>query len=559
MVLALASVSLAAVAVLQLLALDRERSELLRSARELEVDEPDLDRILGRAEDPDRARITLARTLLVRALETDPATAGASPLRTRRLAAASGLARSVLGRRPASWEAATIAGAATYLAWSLERDPRLLQEYRSWEEPLLLARRLAPGRREPSRYLVAAYLELWPALSDAKRELTRELVAGALEERRAFGRLIEPWLEISGGDLGPVPEAPWAWAAVGNVMSRRRDWAGYCHAWEAGRAALRSVLAARLREAERLLRGGELLDARKALLSIADSAPPDRSFAELVDRALRSVPHGPVPTGPDRPLARWLSWSLEQALFGEPPLSPEALGRLRTIVTGNGSVDPRDLAAAAWTHLAAGDLAGAERVERRAEAAWGGDWSPYWIEKARFLAERGEPEAEAPLARVHPDWRERAVYWQARREVAQAAGDRAAAAEARAALAALAARSWSGLEWSWSGGRAHLDLFLDRGAGAVAVAVAEAPAGGAAAVLVVDGGTLACLPVTTPEALSYPVRLPPGLHRLELETAAASSGRVWPGPVEVRGPLPPGTRPAPPAAPPRPPPPAPPG
>ena len=558
MVLALAAAGLAAPAVLQLVALDRERSELLRTARELEVDEPDLDRILARAEDPDPARITLARTLLVRALETDPATAGASPLRARRLEAAAGLARSVLGRRPASWEAATIAGAATYLAWSLERDPRLLQEYRAWEEPLLLARRLAPGRREPSRYLVAAYLELWPALSDAKRELTRELVAGALEEPRAFGRLIEPWLEISGGDLGPVPDAPWAWAGVGQVMSRRRDWASFCHAWETGRTALRAELAARLREAERLLRGGELLEARKALLAIADSAPPDRSFAELVDRALRAIPHGPAPSGPGRPLARWLTWSLDQALLGEPPLGLEALGRLRAVVAGNGSRKASHLAAAAWTHLAAGDLVGAERVESRGEATWTADWSPYWIEKARFLAARGEPAAGETLARVHPDWRSRAVFWLARQTVAEAAGDRAAAAEARAELAAVAARAWSALDWSWSGSRAWIDLYLARDAGVVEIAVAEAPSGGAAVALTLDGAALGCLPAASGETLSVAVALPPGLHRLELDPAA-SGGRVWPGPVTVREAPRPRDRPAPRPAPPRPPPPAPPG
>lgn len=537
----LAAGTLAAASIHRVTALAGERAALVESARELGVDSPALLDALRRADDPERGRIALARALVVAALEGYPGDPEGSPgggeaadRRRARLEEADRLARTVLARRPASWEAATLAGAATYLRWSLDRDPRLLQEYRTWEEPLLLARRLAPGKPDPERYLATAYLELWPALSEGKRELARELAGEALRDRRTFGRLIGPWLEISGGDLAPVPDEPWAWEAVQRALAGRRDWAGFCHAWTAWRRGLRSSLAGRIEEADRLLQADRLLAARQALLDVVASAPTDTAFAGPVERALRSAPHGPARPALRPRFARWLVWSLDLGLRGVSPLSPAALGRLRATVTSDGDGDPEVMAAAGWTYLAAEDLRGAERFEGRSQALWSPAWGPYRIEKARLLAARGETAAAREVLTAVPSaWRDHPAYLQARLAVAEAAGDRAAAAEARAALDARVGTRWPAGAWTWRGGRARLEPLV-AAPGALAVGMAEAPAGGGAAVLWWDGEVLGCFPVETGASLEARPAVAAGLHLLELETlASAAGGRVWPGPVEV--------------------------
>jgi hypothetical protein len=537
----LAAGTLAAASIHRVTALAGERAALVETARELGVDSPALLDTLRRADDPERGRIALARALVVAALEGYPGDPEGSPgggeaadRRRARLEEADRLARAVLARRPASWEAATLAGAATYLRWSLDRDPRLLQEYRTWEEPLLLARRLAPGKPDPERYLASAYLELWPALSEAKRELARELAGEALRDRRTFGRLIGPWLEISGGDLAPVPDEPWAWEAVQKALAGRRDWAGFCRAWEARRRSLRVAMADRIEEAERLLQANRLLTARQALLDVVASAPTDTSFAEPVERALRAAPHGPARPQLRPAFGRWLVWSLDLGLRGVSPLSPAALGRLRATVTNDGNGDPEVTAAAAWTYLAAEDLPGAERFEARSVASWSTAWAPYRIEKARLLTARGDVAGAREALTAAPfEWRGHPAYLQARLAVAEAAGDRAVAAEARAALGARAASRWPSGDWTWRGGRARLEPLVAE-PGALAVGVAEAPPGGGAAVLWWDGEALGCFPVETGGALEAHPAVAAGLHLLELETlASAAGGRVWPGPVEV--------------------------
>lgn len=530
----LAATALAAAAVSRITALAGERAVLVETAGELGVDDPGLLATLRRAEDPERARTALARTLVVAALEDEGAETQDAGLRRARLEQADRLARTVLARRPASWEAATLAGAATYLSWSLDRDSRLLQEYRTWEEPLLLARRLAPGKPDPERYLATAYLELWPALSEEKRELARELVGEALQHRRTFGRLIGPWLEISGGDLGPVPDEPWAWESVQRGLAGRGDWPGFCRAWQAGRLALRVRLEDQAREAERMLRAGKLLTARRGLFELAASAPTDRAFAGAVDRALRSAPHGPGNPALRPRLGRWLVWSLDLGVRGVRPLSPAALGRLRATVTGDGGGDADLFAAAAWTYLVADDRVGMQRFEARIENPWSASWSPYRIEKARFFAGRGETAAaREALAAVHAGWRDHPAYWQAQQTVAEAAGDRAAAAEAQAALDALAAVRWPPQAWRWRGGRARIEPLLATEAGGLSLVLSEAPAGGGAVALWWDGTALGCHPAASGAALAHRLPVAAGLHLLELETLAAPGGRVWPGPVEL--------------------------
>src|SRR5215212_3087886 len=170
--LAFAGLGLAAVSVAQFFSYRAGQQTLGELARETGalVQDPGLLEAISREPDPWRARLRVARTLLASAT-ADPQPEPATVL--RRLEVARGLASAVSRERPASWEAAMTRGASTYLEWSRRRDRRLLSHPEEWEGPLLRSLELAPGRPEPARFLTAAYLELWPALSRGKKESAR--------------------------------------------------------------------------------------------------------------------------------------------------------------------------------------------------------------------------------------------------------------------------------------------------------------------------------------------------------------------------------------------------
>ena len=217
--LALAGIGLAAASVAQLVSYRADRRSLEELARKTGAlaQDPGLLAAIAREPDPWRARLRLARTLLA------SATAEPQPepdVLVRRLEAARVLAASVSRARPASWEAAMTRGAATYLEWSRLRDRRLLSRPEEWEGPLLRSLELAPGRPEPARFLAAAYLDLWPALSRGKQESARRLLARALSHQATFGALIRPWLRTAGSyqeAFSAMPAAPWAWERLQQI------------------------------------------------------------------------------------------------------------------------------------------------------------------------------------------------------------------------------------------------------------------------------------------------------------------------------------------------------
>ena len=510
--LGLAAGGLAAAAVSQVFALGRERSELLATARELEVARPELLRALRRADDPEGARTVLARELLAEAGQEDGA---GEELRRARLREAERLARSVLARRPASWQAAMVSGAAPYLAWSLDRDPRLLQDPGRWQEPLLLARRLGPARPEPDVSLATAYLELWPALSDARRRLARELLGTAFQDPAVFDRLIDPWLEISDGDPAPVPDRSWAWERLQRSLAGSGDWAGFCRAWDARRSALQRELRAQLQGGLDLVDRKRWHSARGELFAVVAAAPRDRAFAPIVEEALEHAPFGPPRPELTPPLLEWLRWSQDHALRGPLPLSEDAVARLGSAVAAGGPKAPGDVALAAWAALAVGDLPRAERIERRAEGLWTQAWAPYWIEKARRLAARQRPEeAAAALDRVHPDQRAHPGYRAARRAVSSS-GERSADDPAATRGA------WPGTSWSWRQGAYRLEPEAAVRAPGLRVELLGVPSTGAAIEAAWDGASLGCRAVTARGALELDLPVTPGPHLLEVRVLAS--------------------------------------
>lgn len=517
------------------LALTRSLREQLATASGLGLHAPGLLDELRRAESPVRVRLHLARALLGLTVEEESLAEATGDLaeHRRRLETAESLARSVLSHHPASWEAASIAGAALFMRWSHARDPRLLQEYRRWEQPLLFARAVAPDGRPAGRYLAAAYLELWPALSEEKRALAAELVASAFTDRQTFGRLLDPWLRVVPGEAGlaPIPDRPWAWGAIRERAGRDGDWEAYCEAWRRERRAWLRDLRAQLAQASLLASGGELSRSRRELLRVLAAAPPDLDFAPLVERALRLLPHGPRQSKPSAPAARWLTWAMLRELGSEPqPLSVESLVRLRGLAFPDGSGEPLTAALSAWVERVRGRAERAEELESRPGGTWQPEWAPYHLLAARSFLEQGRPDrAREALLRVHPDWQQHPVFVR----IAERLGE-------SPPTPPPAPDSIGGpLDWTYSGGLARLTFEAPVATDGLAVALAEVPARGTALSIRWDGSTLGCRPLDGgTRILQIPVAVRPGVHQLELEPL--TEGRVYAGSVELRPPTPPG-------------------
>lgn len=508
------------------------------SAR-LERDGVSLDTAaLGREPDPDGVRLRAARAVL--AAELDPARRQGLPPEqaaresAARMAEAAATSRGVLALRPASWEAALVAGAATYLEWSQARDPRLFTAYRQWEAPLETALRLAPAKREPVRFLAAAYLEIWPALSPRKREIAHGLLTEVFRDPEELSALLSPWLDTAADRreaFSVLPDDPEAWEKVERAYAERRDLAGLTEARQRRERSLLSRLRRDLLRADRLSEQGDEEEARDLYLSVAGRARPEARYLDLLQSALQRCPPGPVDAATAKRLAPHLARALDRCLFASCDLPPATLKRLAHFVRDQ---EPSQAALAA---LFAGDLPRAALYERRTEGLGTEPWAPYLIAKARVLAARGQADdAREALALVHLSWQGKPLYWQAQAEVARAAGDASAGARAAARLAGLTRRAWSPQDWTWHRGTARLEMMTAAPAAGLAVALDQVPANGALVELRLDGAAVGQFPVRPPAAAAAPLRvaapLGRGLHVLELESLDGS--QVLPGVAELR-------------------------
>jgi hypothetical protein len=484
---------------------------------------------LDREPDPERVRLRAARAVL--ASEIDAAT----PESAAQLAEAARIAGEILSARPAAWDAAMIQGAATYLGWSRTQDPRLFTRHRSWEAPLEASLELAPGKREPVRFLATAYLEVWPALSPRKKEIARGLLAEVFRRPEDLDRLLEAWLVTApdlGGALAAVPPEPEAWERVEGALARRGDWRGFSTARTRRNELLLAELRRDLARADRLRRAGNATGARALYLSVAERARPEARFAEVLDAALSRCPPGLVDRRTGSALAPHLARALDRCLLAGCEMEPRALKRLSRFVR---EAEPHQEAMAA---LFAGDLPEAERLERRREALRSADWAPYWIAKTRVLAGRGRlEEAREALAEVDLAWRDHPLWWQAERELAQASGNAGSAARAEGRLAELAHTAWPATAWTWRRDRPRLEMLVASAAPGLVLELDEVAENGAVVELRLDGASLGAFPVRraagragTALAVAAPVR--GGLHVLELESL--HGGRVLPGAVRLR-------------------------
>ena len=493
---------------------------------------------LGREPDPERVRLRAARAVL--AAELNPARHQGLPPeraareRVRRMEEAAQAGREVLARRPANWEAALVQGAATYLGRAQARDPRLFTAYRDWEAPLEAALRLAPARREPVRFLAAAYLESWPALSPRKRRIAQDLLAEVMRDRENLDPLLDRWLDTAGSRreaFSILPDDPAVWERMAAAYARRGDLQGYAAARKKQEEALLGSLRRDLLAADRLRGDGRLEEARALYLSVAVRARPEARYLDLVERALERCPPGPVDRQTAERLAPHLARALDRCLLADCEIQPVALKRLSRFMS---EPSPPQAALAA---VFADDLPRAELYERRSDGMGTEPWAPYLLAKARELAARGRvDEAGEALSLVHLSWQRRPLYWQVRAEVAQAAGDPQGVAKAQARLAAAARRSWTATEWIWRRGAARLEMVTGDPAAGLAVTLDQVPANGAFVELRVDGAVVGAFPVRpmggTAPVLLAAVPLGRGLHVLEVESL--EGGGILPGTVELR-------------------------
>lgn len=498
--------------------------------------DPRVGRELAREPERDGVRLRAARAVLAGEMAHAVSLSSATPeerqemlASSRRLAGAARQAGEVLAERPGSWEAAMVLGAATYMSRSLARDSTLFTSAADWEEPLQAARRMAPAKREPTRFLAAAYLEIWPALSPPKRELTRELVIQMFRDPEDLRLLLNPWLAAVDRReaLSVIPPDPQAWEQVQRFYADRGDWPAFSHSRQRWSRALWSHLHERLAEADARLARGDLRIARLLYLEVAGQAPPDARYRGLLEAALTRCPPGPVGAQTAETLTPRLDWAVERCLLAECPLPPAALKRLANLA--GHQAPPQE----ALAFLVAGDLRKALNLERRTESLWSEPWAPYLVAKARAMTERRRlAEAEEALDLVHLSWWQRPLYWLARRELAQAAGRQGEAAKAEEKLRGFARRAWAATDWTWRQGRARLELLTDGPARGIEVDFAEVPPAGAVIELRLDGASLGMSPVEMGRSLAFNVAIAPGFHVFEIESVGG--GRVLPGAVRLR-------------------------
>ena len=243
----------------------------------------------------DRRRVPLRAARALLAEELDTRRLGRTPVEEResiqargleRLEKAQKLAISVLERRPSSWQAAMVLGAAKHLQLLRNRDARLVTEEESWRGPLFLAQTLAPAHPEPTRFLAGAELGQWSRLSPRRRTQAIELLEKAFADPDSFDLLINPWLTVSPSfkqALSIIPSHTRSWNRVRRIYELRRDWERFITAQEQYERALLSDIGTWLDEAIRWqARGrGEVAFAR--LKSVVRNLPPDQRSVPLVD------------------------------------------------------------------------------------------------------------------------------------------------------------------------------------------------------------------------------------------------------------------------------------
>jgi len=456
------------------------QSELAATARAQGLAGPELADLtvrMRREGDPTDARLVLAARLFD--LEVASREPG-SPASAERLLVTRELARAALRAEPASWQAAMLLGAAVSLERSRNRDPRIYSLAKDWERPLTVAGELAPAEMQPRRLLAAAYLEVWPALTPAKRTKVEALLRDAFLEPRTFERLFEPWVAIAGSlerAATLLPDQPLTWKRLADTALARKSWSEYAALAAHHRASLRENLERDLARAATAVDRGDLAGARRQYSAVLAAAPVDAFFLPFVETALNRLPPGPAAESQVRAAEAWLRWALPLCLVRDCPFTSPAMGRLASLASSMLKGGE-----AAFAALAAQDLPRADLLERRSDEVWSEPWAPFLTYKAKLQASRKEiPAARETLLAVHRAFRVR-LAWRALAERVAAVGV--------VPGPPLARESWEAADWWFDQGASRLDLLPSRPARALWLDLAEAARGEALLEVQWDGRAL---------------------------------------------------------------------
>lgn len=512
----------------------RELVSLLRTSGVAERHPSSLARV-ERENTSHHARLLTARSLIYDSLSrlgTEGRSAELDQELLEILPRAHGLALSALRNEPGSWQAPMLVGMATYLEWSLSQDARLYTEASTWERPLQEAVDRAAGHPEPRRLLAGAYLETWPGLSPAKKELAKTLLKQVFDDDlRAFEALLPAWLGLrleQQETFSVVPDQSSAWRTLARGYAHEKRWRQFKISQTRFHDVLAAELEARRLEAEKRMALGDYVRSRNLFLLVIVDAPVSGRFLPILEKVLATYPPGLHSLRSSGRLHDWLDWLLRLGRVDRLPLSPDLLARLIDAV---GELPP---AKAALAGRLADDRYQAERFERLSQALGLREWAPYLVAKARAELKTGEAEAAAEaLALVAPSYRRSPSFVVTELQVAQALGAGPRLEAARQAWQATAADTWSGLKWQWPEGRASLEMLTSRSASGLRVRIVKAPRDGAVVEPAWNGSPLEMSIVRAGDWLRLPVEVAGDrLHLLTLNVVS-QSGAVTPGEVRL--------------------------
>ena len=490
-----------------------------------------LARDLMREVDPERSRLQLARALLIGEIDrrwtgglTAAEKAQQAAAGLERLQRAGELATGVLQRRPASWEASMILGAARYFHQARQRDERPWFNGALWEDPLRAAVAIAPGHPEPRRLLAVMRLDTWFAQSDAERKETRGLVREGLLDPITFSVLLVPWLRSASDPadaLAQLPAEPAAYAAARDAYAQGPDWAGYMAAETGRRRLLPADLDRRLTQAETAQRAGQR-DQRPVFLHLVADAPVETRYAGTVERAMTEAPAGSTDSVLSPELLRWLRWGWAWQQ-GRPGLSPLVLARLEAAAEELPSEESALVALATHDLPRPSDSTAHRRnLERRLGAVL--------HRQAELLGARAAVAAQA-LAKVHRDQRDGVRYWQAGAAVARSLHETAQEREADERLRQLATMEWPATVWRYNAGQASFEGLSSSPSSAFEITFHEVPPKGSVIEVSIDGESLGPALVRTNGALRFSANLAAGGHHFGV--LQRGGGRALPGELRL--------------------------
>lgn len=514
-------------------ATNHDLQQLVRAAG-ADQDAADLSHRITRQPDLQTSRLTAGRALVYHVLNihAQQAAPDAKARAVSALPRARALMLEVLADQPNNWQAAMLLGTSYYLEWSLGRDRRLFTAAKAWEKPLSLAVDRS-GHPEPQRLLATVYLEIWSALSPAKKEHARQLLQEVFRnDLRAFQALMPAWLATPGSldeKLAIMPDEPAAWANLERVFGTAHNWRAVEKAYAKRMAALLAKFETRRLEASRRLELGDYYNGRALLLQNLVEAPHSRRFLPEIAASLELYPPGLHGLDTKQELRDWLGYLLELDRVDVRPLEPELMGRL---LDAAGELPPEVGAHAA---LLAGDIYQAERYERLTESFQLDAWGPYLVAKARWAIGRQDMEAaRQSLDFASIGWRRQLPYLAVRRQLtSQGVRDNLPFLPSGIDESLFERMEWPASAWQKEDNRPTLEFWAPRALRGFELEIDRAGDHGVAIELSLDGTPLAVTTIRQGERLRASARIPPGLHRLTLEPLAQV--KIHPGQLRLVG------------------------